>query len=234
MIKEVKAKVFLGSERGVTETDWFRTANLLNAGKYISEQRESFGDLYLLNEETLSPGRSLTCEAISPSYIIIMPVWGSLKYVGLQHGTFRIHPGELLLVPACRRHSYSLFNEMGNDSVQFIQVGFKTTDDVAEINPQLRSMEVKEYHNHLHAAINNYDPFPFQFFIGQYEGRVKDKCEWPGAGKPVFVYVIQGAIELNNQFLHAGDGIGISDCNQLKWEAVSGYALFIVVAMKSD
>lgn len=230
MIREVKAKVFSGSERGVTEADWFRTVNLFNAGKFINEYRESFGDLFLLNEETLSPGRSITCEAFHHSHILIVPVWGTIKYTGEQHGTFRVHPGDVLLVPACKRHTYSIVNEMETDSVQFIQLGFRAHSDVAELNPLLRSMDPKDYLNRLHPVINQPGLIPFQFFVAQYEGHNKGEYTWNGNGKQVFVYVIQGSLEVEGQLLHAGDALGLRDINEIKWEALSGYAYFVLAA----
>lgn len=232
MTNQVKAKIFLNNEKGITETDWFRTTNLFNAGKYIGPHRDAFEKLYLLNNETLSAGRSLTCEAEKNSYRLIIPMRGALKYSGTTHGAFTVEPGELLLVPASIGHTYSLINIQPDDAIQFIQMAFKTTDDLSALRPNLRSMHTRSNQNRLIAAIDNREPYPFDFYIGQYEGRVKGKKTWENEGNNVFVYVVQGAIEIEERLLHAGDGLGLWDVRSIEWEALSGYALFVVVSSK--
>jgi hypothetical protein len=53
MIPQSKGKIYLAEERGLNETDWFRSYNTFNFGKYQHEFKKPFSSLYVLNEDTL-------------------------------------------------------------------------------------------------------------------------------------------------------------------------------------
>ena len=60
MIHQPKAKMFLAEQRGLNETNWFRSQHTFNFGKYFSEHKRPFGDLYVVNDEALDAGRSIS------------------------------------------------------------------------------------------------------------------------------------------------------------------------------
>lgn len=228
----VKANIFLGGESGITETDWFRTRNLFNAGSYIAPHRQCFDKLYLLNEETLAPGRSLTGEVNHDYWLLLLPVWGRIRYAGSAHNSYNLQPGQLLWVPAPARHMYSVSNLEENENVHFVQLLLKQEKAFVADRPILQSMDASDYQNQLLSPGNADSSASARFYLGQFSGRKKGQQGWEQP-QNVFVYCLQGALELEDRLLHAGDGIGLWQMEEMEWEALSQYALFLVVAFPS-
>ncbi len=226
---ESKAKIFLANERGLTESDWFRTYNMFNEGCYISPHKESFGSLYMLNEETLAPDRRLTTEVREDSYLLLVPVVGGMQCSGTGHHARQVEAGELLLWPAEKRSILRIHNPYG-ELVQFIQIGIKAE------NATLQN-EVLQYPFQLTRDRISWmgegreNPLPFVTGLGKYKGRSEDSCRL-AADRSLFVYVIQGAFEVQSRLLHAGDGLALWDCTEVEWEALSNDAIILLVQLR--
>ena len=228
MINQVKAKIFLGAERGLTETNWFRTRNLFNAGKYIAPHRQNFEDIYLFNEETVAPQRSIAGEMLESSLLLILPVWGGIKYTGNGHMAYHLQPGELFLVPAPAKHMYSVGNTEEKENVQFIQIAVRTEAALLPKRPFHLSMSTDDYKNQLHQALSFETTDGFELYLGQFSGRKKGEITWPEY-RHSFAFLLQGALEMEDRLLHEGDALGMWQTRQLEWEALSAQSLFLLL-----
>ncbi|MFT3675966.1 MAG: hypothetical protein QM781_08725 [Chitinophagaceae bacterium] len=228
---ESKAKIFLANERGLTESDWFRTYNMFNAGCYINPHKESFGNLYLLNEETLAPGRRLTTEVREDSYLLLVPVVGGVQCSGTGHHTRQAEAGELLVWPAEKKSILRIHNPY-SELIQFIQIGIKAE------NAPLQN-EVLQYPLQLSGDRINWmeerpeKTLPFVAGLGKYKGRSEDSCRL-SSDRSLFVYVIQGAFEVQSRLLHAGDGLALWDATDVEWEALSNDAIILLIEILNE
>lgn len=228
---ETQAKIFLASERGLTESDWFRTYNMFNAGCYISPHKESFGSLYMLNEETLAPGRRLTTEAEEDAYLLLVPVVGGVQCSGTGHSARQVEAGEVLIWPAEKKSILRIHNPY-DELVQFIQIGIKADNeslqkDVCQYPFGIINDEVSW------VGEDGENKWPFVTGLGKYKGRSEDCCRLaPDRG--LFVYVIQGAFEVQSRLLQAGDGLAIWNCADVEWEALSNDAVLLVIDLPNS
>lgn len=226
-----KAKIFLAAERGLTESDWFRTYNMFNTGCYISPHKESFGSLYMLNEETLAPGRRLTTEVDEDAYLLLIPVVGGVQCSGTGHPARQVEAGELLIWPAEKKSILRIHNPY-NELVQFIQIGIRA-ENVALQNEavqypfQLTKYRISWVGGEMESAL------PFVTGLGKYKGRAEDSCRL-AADRSLFVYVIQGAFEVQSRLLHAGDGLALWNCADVEWEALSNDAVLLVIDLPNS
>lgn len=223
---ETQAKIFLASERGLTESDWFRTYNMFNTGCYISPHKESFGNLYMLNEETLAPGRRLTTEVEEDAYLLLVPVVGGVQCSGTGHPARQVEAGEVLIWPAEKKSILRIHNPY-DELVQFIQIGIKSDNGplqngVQQYPPGLISDAMSRI------GEDGESKWPFVTGLGKYKGRSEDSCRL-APDRSLFVYVIQGAFEVQSRLLHAGDGLALWDCTDVEWEALSNDAIILLV-----
>lgn len=228
MINQVKAKLYVGAERGLTETNWFRTRNLFNAGKFIAPHRQNFEGIYLFNEETVAPHRSISGELEESSLLLIIPMWGGIKYTGNGHTAYHIQPGELLLVPAPAGHMYSVANTEEKENVQFIQIAVRKDNASLPRRPYQVAMSGDDYENQLCRALSFEATAGFELYLGQFSGRKKGKIAWPEY-RHGFAFLLQGALEMEDRLLHEGDALGMWQTRQLEWEALSGQSLFLLL-----
>ena len=80
MTLQAKAKIFLADQRGLDGTDGAGSRYTFNFGQYFNEHKQSFGDIYAVNDEVLDAGRSLYLSIEEYSYIILLPVMGAVGY----------------------------------------------------------------------------------------------------------------------------------------------------------
>lgn len=226
-----EARIFLGNERGLTESDWFRTYNMFNAGCYISPHKESFEGLYMLNEETLAPGRRLTTEVQEDSYLLLVPVVGGVQCSGTGHHTRQVEAGELLLWPAEKGSILRVHNPY-EDLVQFIQVAIKANN--APLSTQVQQYPLVLDKNWLSCTGEGQDKtLPFVAGLGKYKGRSEDVYQL-APDRSLFVYVIQGAFEVQSRLLHAGDGLALWNCTNIEWEALSNEAILLLIDLQTE
>ena len=226
----VKARFCPGPERSITDAGWFRTTSLFNGDRYINPDRECFESLYLLNEEALAAGRHLVYESAENAYVLIIPLTGHIKYAGLRHNSCPLEPGDTLLVPASRSHSYSILNLGETDAASYLQIGIRSTDDLSDLKPQLRKTPVSQTLSRMLPVLDERDPFPFQLELGQYASGLLCRKDWGQPNQHVFVYVLRGAMEIDGQLLHTGDAFGMRHAARLQWEVLSADARFLLLS----
>jgi hypothetical protein len=228
---ETQAKIFLASERGLTESDWFRTYNMFNTGCYINPHKESFGSLYMLNEETLAPGRRLTTEVEEDAYLLLVPVVGGVQCSGTGHPARQAEAGEMLIWPAEKGSILRIYNPY-DELVQFIQIGIKS--DNRPLQKGVRQYPFGIINDEVSwVGKDRENESPFVTGLGKYKGRSEDSCQL-ASGHSLFVYVIQGAFEVQSRLLHAGDGLALRDCTDVEWEALSNDAVLLVIDLPNS
>ena len=122
MINQAKAKMFLADERGLNETDWFRSQHTFNFGKYFNEHKQPFGDLYVVNDEVLDAGRSLSMSIEEYSYVILLPVMGAIAFKDSSGNENLIAAGQIEIVTVEKGETMEITNPFDEGLVNFLQI----------------------------------------------------------------------------------------------------------------
>lgn len=67
------------------------------------------------------------------------------------------------------------------------------------------------------------------FYIGKYDGRRDDIYRLSNEAAGVFVFVIEGAFEVQNRLLHPRDGLVLWDLAEVEFEALSNEAMLMLI-----
>ena len=221
-----QAKIFLSEERGVTQTTWFRSYNTFNFGSYQSEHKTAVEKLYVCNDDTLAGSKSFTMVVEESTIIILLPVAGAVEYKNNSGQTTLINSGQLFAVSLQKGETFSLTNPYDEDLVNFLQFWFKAGGTTAG-TPQLLAFNIDEKKN---ALVNTQLASP-QFYIAKFDGRKETVHITGKQNNCVFVFVVQGAFELEGILLHARDGVALYNYPQVEMEALSNDAVIILVEM---
>jgi hypothetical protein len=81
MLTQAEARIYLKTQRGLTQSEGFRSYHTFNFGDYISEGKEPVGQLIAFNDQILNAGQRVGIEVSSPTEIILLPVVGGLELV---------------------------------------------------------------------------------------------------------------------------------------------------------
>ncbi len=242
MDRQTGAHIYLAEQRGRSETDFFRSYYTFNFGPYIAEERESFGALCLLNDDTLRAGASLTMQVEEPMEVVLLPIIGGLDYTNNGSTDF-LEPGQAGILSLAAGMTYQIANPYEAEFINCIQ--FWLRKPLSDFSPAVVQTEFDL------AKLNTLLPFlgdvnaeigqssGYRAFIGRYQGRQEGMYSVEsvinGQTRRIFVFVLQGVFEVANRLLHEKDGLALQYERDavLEFEALSNDALLILIDLSS-
>lgn len=229
MVQQNKGKIFLADERGHHEMEWFRSFSTFNFGKYQLEHKTPFGPLYILNDETLAGGKSISMTIEADSLILLIPIVGTIAYTdSLGHANY-IEAGEGQVYSTPKGTTIEIGNPFHDELVNFLQIWFYGEEAAADKEPQLIPFDLVNNINQLvPMPVNNSS---YKISIGKYNGRQESVYKLSDTRNGIFVFVIEGTFEVQFRLLHSRDGLALWEAGEVEWEALSNNAILLVMEM---
>ena len=231
---QTKTKMFLADERGLNETEWLRSCNTFNFGKYQQEHKQPFGDLYVLNDDTLDGGCSLSMLIEEKTYVVLLPVIGAIGYKDSLGNESLIAAGQVQILALDKGVTMQLTNPFKEELVNYLQIWIKADTNTKIEQPCLAIYDVNEFVNSLvQVSPKNIDTLslPFIISIGKFSGRGETVYQPKNNNTSLFVFVIEGAFEVEGRLLHARDGLALQQTNEIEMEALSNDAIVLTIEL---
>jgi redox-sensitive bicupin YhaK (pirin superfamily) len=241
MSKQVPGKIYLADQRGTLETSQFRRQSTFNFGAFQREHKQPFGRLYGLHEETLAGGHAVELAVANDSYIVLLPITGAVAYGtgGGARGT--VEAEEITTIAAPAGTVLTLRNPFAGELISFLHIWVQATAPLARphlatgmatvFDAQLLENQLREL---VSARAEDYPPIepnlPFILSLGRFMGR-QETAYKVTPGNTLFAFVIAGAFELEGRLLHEKDGLALWDAAEIELEALSNYALVLVLEL---
>jgi quercetin 2,3-dioxygenase len=216
-----KGKIFLSGEKGLSESDWFRSYSTFNFGNYFNEHKMPVGPLYVLNDETLAGGKQFKYVVREPSLIVLLPLVGAIS-CKLFKKSAQLQAGEALWLFAPKDSMVEINNPYEGQLVNYLQLWLRQPD--ARYNSGLIPFDVDSNKNRLIEVFH----FNAKLSIGKFDGRSEAIYKLEDQ-KGLFVFVIQGAFEVQNRLLEAKDGLALENVKEIEMEALSDEAILLVL-----
>lgn len=240
MIKQVPGKLYLADQRGVVESPQFRRQSTFNFGAYQHVHKEPFGRCYGLNEETLGGGHEVELPVAQDSYVVVLPITGTVAYRtgGGAHGTVEV--GAVLTLSAPAGTLLRLRNPYENELISCLHLWMRTSVPLTPPGPatglltvfqELREQELLEL-----VSVRTQDrpptqPLPFVLSLGRFMGRQEAVYNVAQPGNQLFAFVLAGAFELESRLLHEKDGLALWDVEEIELEALSNHAIVLLLEL---
>jgi redox-sensitive bicupin YhaK (pirin superfamily) len=227
MVQQNKGKIFLAEERGLNQMEWFRSYNTFNFGQYQQEHKIPFGPLYVLNDDTVAGGETISMVVEADSDVLLVPVVGAISYKDSRGNSMIIEAGECQLYATPKGTTIHIGNLYKDELVNFLQIWFYRSAIEEDLGPQLIPFDIVNYKNQ--AVPIPTDNSSCKYAIGKYAGRSESIYHLQNAGNGLFVFVIQGAFEVQYRLLQARDGLALWEADAVEWEALSNDAIILVM-----
>lgn len=227
-----KGKIFLANERGHLETDWFRSFQTFCFGQYQDQHKVPFSNLYVLNDETLAAGKALHYVIEESSLLILLPVVGAVSFSQHQADDIVLQAGEVGLFYACKGSEIKISNPL-HQLVNYMQLWFRYSSPMKNVSP-LSAFDIDSNGNQLVDLFSMGEIKERNFLkaaIGKFEGRKEAIYKTSSSLNTVFVFVIQGAFEVQNRLLEARDGLALWEHRKIEIEALSNQAILLLLEM---
>ncbi|MCC9136100.1 hypothetical protein ACFSKU_16635 [Pontibacter silvestris] len=237
MIKQVPGRIYLADQRGITETALFRRRCTFNFGKFQNEHKVPFGNLHVLNEETLAGSQRVDFEVEQDSHVIIIPVTGAVDFV-VSGNILTVDVEEILVCHLPAMSSFCLTNPYQNNTDTFLQLWIKAALPISSPAHQHFVFDFNSIENKLAKIIpeeaDSQYRLPLSLSIGRFTGRHEAMYSLKSTHSLFYAYAIAGVFEMEGRLLHEGDGLALWGTDNVELEALSNNALILTLELQES
>ena len=229
--------VYRAENRGKTNTEWLNSFHTFSFAGFYDPQRLNFGTLRVLNDDYVKPGRGFNLHPHGDMEILTIPLKGSLQHSDSQQNSEQIGVGDVQVITAGSGIEHSEFNASDSEEVNFLQIWIDPKEK--NLDPQYDVMNFsfdKVENDFLPIVEPNSDDK--SLYINQDSWVLYGKFEkdesvvytinQPGNG--VYVFIIDGEINVDGDILKNRDGLGLEETEDVPmvFEKDSKFIIFEV------
>ena len=206
------------SERGHVDFGWLNSHHSFSFGHWYNPEKVHFGALRVLNDDIVKGGGGFPTHPHDNMEIISIPLSGALAHKDSTGTDGIIKTGDVQIMSAGSGIQHSEFNASQTDTVNFLQVWVFPKQ--ANIKPRYdqKTFDVAKRQNQWQVVVSadekdggvwiNQDA---RFALANLEAG-KDITYSPAfTGNGVYVFVLEGEVEIDSNRLNKRDALGISE-----------------------
>lgn len=235
-------KLFEANSRGKADYGWLKANFSFSFGNYYNPERVQFGMLRVLNDDTIDGGTGFGTHPHDNMEIITIPLEGGLKHRDSMGNEGVIRFGEIQVMSAGTGVQHSEMNASQNEQAKTLQLWvFPDKEDVKPRYDQ-KSFDIE---NQINTFVNIVSPKDKNdgnalwvhqqtfFNLGIFEKNTSITYTINIPENGVYLFLIEGEIEVDNQILKPRDAMGIIDIDQFEIKInLKAKILLVEVPMK--
>ncbi|MFC1226357.1 hypothetical protein ACFE6N_21320 [Pedobacter sp. BG31] len=222
-------KIFLAEQRGVTENQVSRSYFTFNFKQYYNENKSAFGNLFLCNDELIADGKNTFLHCEEYSLHIFIPITGGITIVR-DGKELVLDTGQVQVLHLRKGEVLEIINSYQCNVINYLHFGIKTEMFSMQAIETLYHFDFDRYQNQLIKIITT-PKLPFRLNAGIFAGRAEAIYKMQNNSNQIYAFVIDGAFEIEGRLLHARDGLGLWNVQQVELEALSNNAILVVLEL---
>lgn len=221
--------------RGKANHGWLQSYHSFSFAGYYNPERVHFGALRVLNDDTVSAAMGFDTHPHDNMEIISIPLEGDLEHRDSMGNVAVIRKGDIQVMSAGTGIYHSEFNHNKDQAVKFLQIWVfpnkrmvQPRYDQITLDPADRINTVQQV---LSPDPNDAGVWIHQnawFHLSKPDNGVKLEYQLKQSGNGVYVFVLEGDVNVNGQILNRRDGLGITGTNGFEIEGVNGAELLLM------
>ena len=221
--KEGTMKTILhpAGSRGHADHGWLDSHHTFSFANYYDPKRMHFGVLRVLNDDIVAPGRGFGTHPHDNMEIISIPLHGDLEHEDSMGNKAIIREGDIQVLSAGTGIFHSEYNANDDKEVKFLQIWlFPNQKNIEPRYDQLSMTDVAKKNSFYQVLSPNADDEGVWihqnawFHLGDFDKDITQTYRVKKEQNGVYVFVIEGEIDIHGQKLSTRDGYGIWDTNQ--------------------
>lgn len=211
--------------RGYADHGWLKSHHTFSFAGYQNPDRMNFGMLRVLNDDLVQPKMGFGTHPHQNMEIISIPLKGALSHKDSMGNKRAIEVDEVQVMSAGTGLTHSEFNDSKTDEVNFLQLWIIPEEMSVKPNYEQRLFSKSDRLNQLqtvvapkNSIVGDALPISQQAYI--YRTTLEEgkglNVELKSPDNGVYVFLIDGQIEIGNQQLENRDAMGISEVNNFE------------------
>jgi quercetin 2,3-dioxygenase len=218
----MKKIIYPAGERGSANFGWLNAKYSFSFARYYDPKKIHFGLLRVLNDDIVEPGQGFGEHPHDNMEIVTIPLKGELAHKDSEEHEEVIRPGEVQIMSAGSGLTHSEYNYSNQESVNLLQIwvfpkekNIQPRYDQKFFNPKERQNKwqqlVSPEKNNGSLWINQDAYFSMTTAAENSEIRYEIKSKNNG----VYLFLVEGEIEVEGDILNRRDAIGIYETDQI-------------------
>jgi len=220
-------QVIRSESRGLADHGWLKSYHTFSFADYYNPAMMGFGNLRVINEDTVQPGKGFGTHGHRDMEIISYVVEGALEHKDSMGNGSVMRPGEVQRMSAGTGVTHSEFNHSPDERVRFLQIWVLPEKQGLAPGYEQKTFgdDVKRDRLALVVSGDGRDgSLSMNQDVDLYASKLAAGSEVThelAEGRKVWLQVISGSISLDDQTLDGGDGAAIAGLDRLALRAVN-------------
>lgn len=226
-LKTMNTVLHKADTRGQANHGWLNSHHTFSFANYYNPDRMNFGVLRVLNDDIVAPGRGFGTHPHDNMEIISIPLSGDLEHKDSMNNVAVIKNGDVQVLSAGSGITHSEYNKNTDSEVRFLQIWlFPNKRNVKPRYDQI-TLDQDKMRNQFYQILS-----PHQkddgvwihqnawFHIGNLDEGVKTSYHLKDSQNGVYVFIIEGNVDIEGQKLNRRDGYGIWNVDSFNIESI--------------
>ncbi len=230
----MKKVIHRSNSRGIANFGWLNSKHTFSFGQYYDPDRVNFGMLRVLNDDIVIGGAGFPTHPHSNMEIVSIPLKGALAHRDSTGTEKIIDTGEVQIMSAGSGLTHSEYNASKTDEVNFLQIWVFPKEENIEPSYDQKRFDPSGRKNVLQTVVSpdkngslkiHQDAW---FSLADIDANQLIEYDIHKSGNGVYVFVIEGEIEVEGESLAKRDAIGISEINKTTVKSLNDSKILIM------
>lgn len=230
----MKMVVDKANSRGYANHGWLKTYHTFSFANYYNPQKIHFGMLRVLNDDTVAPREGFDTHPHKNMEVISIPLKGYLRHGDSIDNSEVITPGDIQVMSAGTGILHSEFNGSTDLPLEFLQIWIFPREE--NTKPHYRSYDIRSTQktNELAVMIAPDGSAPALIgqdawlSMGELDAGIVKEYKLHKKDYGVYLFVIDGEVEVNNVLLSKRDGAGFWDTPSITIEVLKTSTVLLI------
>lgn len=215
--------LYPSSKRGHANHGWLNAYHTFSFGNYYDPLKVNFGALRVLNDDTVAAGMGFGKHPHDNMEIVTIPLSGALKHADSEGNSEIIYHGDVQHMSAGTGIYHSEMNANSDQEVKLFQIWiFPKYKNIKPAYHQ-KSFKIEDRQNKFQLIVSpneadnvviiNQDS---AFYLGNFDNNVEVIFQKKFPDNYIFLMVIEGNIEVEDETLGKRDAIGLIEMDNIK------------------
>jgi redox-sensitive bicupin YhaK (pirin superfamily) len=228
--------------RGRADLGWLVSNQSFSFADYYNPERMGFGTLRVLNDDTVAGGKGFGWHPHDNMEIISIPLKGSLIHKDNLGHELVVRAGEIQVMSTGTGVFHSEYNNGRDKPAEFLQIWI--FPNRLNVEPRYGQAALDVGYNHLQQILS---PEPAEgrgadrskegvwiyqdawFHLGRWDAGRDFEYQLKKKGNGVYLFVIQGAFQVEGQRLDGRDALGVTDAEMIPIRSLEPHSELLVI-----
>ena len=220
--------------RGHANHGWLDAHHSFSFGQWYNPERVHFGKLRVLNDDIVKAGFGFGKHPHDNMEIVTIPMQGALEHKDSTGGHGVISNNDVQVMSAGSGIEHSEFNHSKTEDVKLFQLWVFTNKPNVTPRYDQKTFDPQDRHNKFQTVVS---PYGYEglwiyqdawFSLGNFDSEISSTYTVNKTGNGVYVFVIEGEIEIDGNILSKRDAIGVWDTDTINIKTNSESQILLV------